>query len=76
MQWTKQRDEAGIIHLLEIRPDLFIKVEQSAAQDYFLTVYQEGDPCGGDIQYFETLRKAKQFAQDIANSGEWLAFTL
>lgn len=76
MQWTKQRDEAGWIHLLEIRTDLFLKVEQSAAGDYFVTAYQEGDPCGGDIQYFETLKQAKRYAQELADTGEWVEFTL
>jgi hypothetical protein len=76
MNWEKQRDEIGFTHWLAVDEVTVIKVEKSNGGDYFLTAMQNGDPCGGDVEYFNTLLEAKTFAEQIAINGEWKNYTL
>jgi hypothetical protein len=50
-------------------------VYKTAAGDYAMVCYHEGDPCGGDPEYFDTLRDAKATAERVAK-GNWQAYTL
>ena len=76
MNWTSQRDEGGHVHLLPVSDEIFVKVEKSRAGDYFLCVYREGDPCGGDVEYFPTLYQAKKYGAEIASSGQCQEYLL
>ena len=76
MNWSKERDEIGVIHWLAIDGDHFVKVEKSGGGDYFACVYREGDPCGGEVEYFSDLRRAKLFAEQLAMSGDWKDYLL
>jgi hypothetical protein len=49
-----------------------MKVEKSAAGDYFYTCLRDGDTVGGNIEYEDTLAKAKRGAEAAIASGEWL----
>jgi hypothetical protein len=37
---------------------------------------QEGDPCGGDVDFEPTLTKAKVKAEALIESGHWLELAL
>jgi hypothetical protein len=49
-----------------------MKVEKSAAGDYFYTCLRDGDSVGGHIEYEDTLAKAKRGAEAAIASGAWL----
>jgi hypothetical protein len=73
MQWRKERDEGGFVHYLPTGvEDYVMKVEKSAGGDYYLTAYREGDPAGGEVEYEDTLEKAKRRAEELVQSGEWV----
>lgn len=76
MQWAKEHDEIGWIHWLQIDSNHFIKVEKSGGGDYFACVYTEGDPCGGEVEYFNDLRSAKRFAEQLTITGDWENYLL
>ena len=76
MNWTKERDEIGVIHWLQINDEYFAKVEKSGGGDYFACIYKEGDPCGGEVEYFSNLRHAKLFAEQLSISGNWKNYLL
>lgn len=77
-QWRKERDELGTVHYLDIpgNDGCMMKVEKSVGGDYFATAYKEGDAAGGDVEYFPTLAKAKKWAEDVADSGEWKDYVM
>jgi hypothetical protein len=76
-EWRKERDVLGLIHYLAIPDSEYcMKVEKSAAGDYFATIYLDGEPCGGYVTYFESLLYAKQWCEEVIISGEWKDYIL
>ena len=61
-------DESGV--------ERYMAVYKTAAGDYAITCRQEGDPCGGDMDYEQTLPKAKAKAEALIESGHWLELAL
>jgi hypothetical protein len=75
--WAKERTDIGWIHWLDIEQpdetkDYYVKVEKSAAGDYFGCVFLEGDDGGGELEFFDTLAQAKNWAERLVSSGNWL----
>ncbi|WP_034302931.1 hypothetical protein [Herbaspirillum sp. RV1423] len=63
----------GGLHFLRIPGEgARMKVERSAAGDYFYTCLRDGDTVGGSIAYEDTLTKAKRGAEAAITSCEWL----
>lgn len=68
-QWEKE----GGLHFLRIPGEgARMKVEKSAAGDYFFTCLRDGDTVGGDIEYADTLAQAKRGAEATIESGAWM----
>lgn len=76
--WSKYReDDGGWVHTLPIdETDARMKIEKSRGGDYTITCLREGDPCGGDVEYRETLDAAKKEAERIVADGEWQDYLL
>lgn len=74
--WNKQKDDFGWMHWIEIDEECCFQVYKTAGGDYAMVCYREGDPCGGDPEYFDTLKDAKATAERIISSGNWTAYTL
>lgn len=70
--WVKEKDELGWVHYLRIDDDYSIKAEKSPAGDYFVTVVKYDDIAGGEVEYMDTLRQAKQYAEKLLSTGEWM----
>lgn len=49
---------------------------RTPAGDYAITCRFNGDPCGGDVEYYPTLRKAKEAAETHVRNGTWRDLTL
>ena len=54
----------------------YMVVYKTAGGDYAITCRNEGDPCGGDIEYAPTLAKAKRWADDKIDDGTWVELVL
>lgn len=71
--WSKYReDDGGWVHTMPIEgSDAYMKVEKSRGGDYAITALRDGDPCGGEVEYRETLEDARHEAERIVIDGEW-----
>ena len=74
--WHKANECGNWIHWIDITEDDCFQVYKTAAGDYAMVCYHEGHPCGGDPEYFDTLKEAKAMAEKIIKSGNWQAYTL
>ena len=54
----------------------YMVVYKTGGGDYAITCRNADDPCGGDIEYAPSLRKAKQWAEDKVEDGTWVEFLL
>lgn len=76
--WTYERDSGQ--HFRPFTDDAGVErmmlVYKTGGGDYAITCMSEGDPCGGDVDYEETLPKAKARAEALIESGHWLELTL
>lgn len=80
-EWSKDRDEGGFVHWLPIEyqgdgAEYFMKVEKTRGGDYSITAYREGDAAGGDVDYADTLPKAKAEAERIVGNDVWREYLL
>lgn len=66
MQTTWQHDKDTGEHHLPLTRGLSVKVYKTPAGDYALTAHSDEDGCGGEVDYFETLRQAKRHGDEIA----------
>jgi hypothetical protein len=74
--WEKSNQGGVIVHVLPIDDTAVFEVYKTAGGDYAMVCFKDGDPCGGDPEYFDTLRDAKATAERIIASGNYEAYTL
>lgn len=73
--WEYDR-ETGWHTLQTENEDAFMFVYKSAAGDYALSAMREGDPSGGDVDYEQSLKKAKKRCERLIASKEYRDFLL
>ena len=56
--------------------DIFVFCYKSAAGDYVISAMREGDIAGGEVEYEESLPKAKKFAERIAGDGSYTQYLM
>lgn len=66
MPHTWQHDKETGEHFLSLNDDESVKVYKSAAGDYVLTTHSDAIGHGGEVEYFDTLKQAKQHGEKIA----------
>ncbi len=72
MEWLKHKDEGGVFHTLPIEGEnYYIKVEKSQGGDYFICVVEYDGACGGDLEYSDTLSKAKKIGESWLIEKKW-----
>lgn len=74
MEWSYDREVGW--HTAPVNEQEFMLVYMTGAGDYALTAMREGDPCGGDLDYFDTLRSAKRYAEQVAKDGTYTEYLL
>lgn len=74
--WAKSNQGGTVVHELPLDAASCFEVYKTAGGDYAMVCYAHGDPCGGDPEYFDTLREAKAAAERILASGNWDCYTL
>lgn len=74
--WHKSNQGGTVIHELPLDETACFEVYKTAGGDYAMVCFKHGDPCGGDPEYFDTLRDAKATAERILASGNYENYTL
>jgi hypothetical protein len=75
--WTYERDAGQHFRAFTVDGvERLMLVYKSGGGDYAITCMQEGDPCGGDVDFEPTLTKAKAKAEALIESGHWLELAL
>lgn len=70
--WTYDRECKW--HTLPVQGapvESFVFVYQSGGGDYVVSAMREGDACGGEVEYFPSLRAAKRYGERIARDGTY-----
>lgn len=74
--WTYDREMGWHTAPVDESEQTFVMVYKSAGGDYAITAMREGDAAGGDVAYEPTLPKAKQFAEQLIESGNYIEYLL
>lgn len=68
VEWQYDRETGE--HFLPVDDDSSWKVYRTAAGDYAMTLHSDDEGMGDEVEYFETLKKAKSEAERRAEGGD------
>jgi hypothetical protein len=54
--------------------DVFVFIYKTEGGEYVVSAMREGDASGGEIEYFDTLAKAKRHGEKIAADGTYVDY--
>lgn len=69
MCWNYDRECAWHTKGIPEEDDAFVFVYKTGGGDYAISAMREGDMAGGDVEYEQTLVRAKKYADGLIVSG-------
>ena len=71
MPWAYDRETGWHVLNVDANGDEFVFVYKTAAGDYAISAMREGDAAGGDVDYRDTLKQAKDHGEQLKASGDY-----